>query len=356
MKNTYSKNTGISFILSLILHIIIAVALGLFILESEHERIQESIAVEMVKSEKRTPPVVRLRVAERKFLSASKNPMSPQIRFEKKDIIAPKVEINKHDNLQPNMRVVFPELGTSATKLKTDFNLILSDKKGIEIEKPGSGGGRSITKSGNSPVSILDGGGIFELALNQIAKNIVSKNKTGKEDIVFLIDASGSMEENILAVSRYIFRMIEIFIESGIDYTIGVIRYNRILKENDITVYEQTKDINRVKAILRSIKCQGDENTFDAIEIGLKQVKFRDQADRTFVIVTDESFKPRSLGRIGIRKTRKELIEQDLHDIMNMCLENKVKVNIMGMDDELHKALAKETGGLWFQIPSYPEP
>lgn len=354
MKNVNGKNTGVSFILSLILHIIIAIVLGLFILESEHDRIQESIAIEMVSSAKRTLPAFRIRAVEKKVFGASKNSLPNQIQFDVQSVKTPKAEFNKQ-SFQPSMKVIFPELGTSASKLKTDFDVKLSDKKGIEIEKPGSGGRKNIAKSGASPVNILDGGGIFELALNQIAKNIVNKNRTGKEDIVFLIDASGSMEENILAVSRYIYRMIEIFIESGIDFSIGVIRYNRILKENDITVYEQTKDINRVRAILRSIKCQGDESTFDAIEVGLKQVKFREQTDKTFIIVTDESFKPRSIGRIGTIKTRKELIEQDFKDVLNMCIENKVKVNVMGIDDELHKSIAKETGGLWFQIPSLQE-
>ncbi len=354
MKKVNSKNIGISFILSLILHVIIAIALGFFILESEYDRIQESIAVEMVDSAKRNLPIVRLRAVEKKVFGATKNPLSHQMQIDIQGIRTPKVEFSRQ-NFQPNMKVIFPELGTSASKLRTDFDVKLSDKKGIEIEKPGSRGGKSLSKSGGSPINILDGSGIFELALNQIAKNIVNKNKTGKEDIIFLVDASGSMEENILAVSRYIYRMIEIFIESGIDFSIGVIRYNRILKENDITVYDQTKDINRVRAILRSIKCQGDESTFDAIEVGLKQVKFRDQTDRTFIIVTDESFKPRSIGRIGTTKTRKEIIEQDFKDILSMCIENKVKVNVMGIDDELHKAIAKETGGLWFQIPSLPE-
>ncbi len=351
MKNNYRKNTGISFILSLILHIIIAVALGLFILESEHERIQESIAVEMVNSAKRVLPVIHLRNIEKKVFSTSKSPVSPQIQFDIQNIKVPKLEFSGQ-SLHPGMKVIFPELGTSTSKLKTDFEITLPDKKGIEIEKPGSGKGKGMVKSGSSPTNILDGSGIFELALNQIAKNIANKNKTGKEDIVFLIDASGSMEENILAVSRYIYRMIEIFIERGIDFSIGVIRYNRILKENDITIYEQTKDINRVRAILRSIRCQGDESTFDAIEAGLKQVKFRDQAEKTFVIVTDESFKPRTIGRIDIKKTRKELIEQDFQDILKLCIENRVKINIMGIDDELHKAMTKETGGLWFQIPA----
>lgn len=355
MKNTPEKNTGISFILSLILHIIIAATLGLFILKSENERIQESIAVEMVNSTKRALPTVHVRVIERKVFGVSnKSPISPQIQFDIQNFRVPKAEFNKQ-SIHPNMNVAFPELGTFASKLKTDFDIKLSDKNGIEIEKPGSGIGKSIVKSGDSPINILDGSGIFELALNQIAKNIISKNKTGKEDIVFLIDASGSMEENILAVSRYIYKMIEIFIESGIDFSIGVIRYNRILKQNDIKIYEQTKDISKIRAILRSIKCQGDESTFDAIEVGLKQVKFRNQAEKTFIIVTDESFKPRAIGRLGITKTRKELIEQDFQDILKMCIENRVKVNVMGIDDELHKAIAKETNGLWFQIPSSHE-
>ena len=123
--------------------------------------------------------------------------------------------------------------------------------------------------------------------------------------------------------------------------------------DNYITVYEQTTDVNHIKRILRNVKCDGNERTFDAIEVGLTQVEFRHPVDKTFVLVTDEAFTaPRTLTK----RTRKgvalkDMLQEDFREIVKMCQTNSIKVNILGIEDEMHKSLAKETGGLWFQIP-----
>jgi hypothetical protein len=229
----------------------------------------------------------------------------------------------------------------------------LSKPKGAAIMKPGTGIKRSVgDRSGAGSVALAGEAGIFETALHWIARNIVGKNRTGREDIVFLIDASGSMEENIAAVARYISEMIDVFEESDLDYTIGVIKFNRVLKNNDIRIYEQTGDINQVKSILRSIQCDGDERTLDAIEVGLTQVEYRHPVDKTFVVVTDEALTPRtSTRRTHKGITLNEMLKGDFQDILGMCQSDDVKVNVLGIEDEMHKLLAKETGGLWFQIP-----
>ncbi len=121
-------------------------------------------------------------------------------------------------------------------------------------------------------------------------------------------------------------------------------------------IFEQTKDANKIKSILRSIKCDGDERTLDAIEIGLTQVKFRQPSDITFILVTDEPFTPRT----STRETRsdlnlKQMLQQDFQAILRMCKEKAVKVNVLGVDDEMQKTLAKETEGLWFQVPQAGE-
>ena len=193
---------------------------------------------------------------------------------------------------------------------------------------------------------------MFETALYWIARNTASQNKTGKEDVVFLIDASGTMADNIAAVARYVSRMVDVFKESELDYTMGVVRFKRILKENDVKIYEQTADVDQIKKILRSIKCKGDERTLDAIDVGLTQVEFRNPVDKTFILVTDEAFTPRSDTRRDRRDlTRGQMIREDFRNTVKACQNDGVKVNVLGIDDALHKALAKETNGLWFQIP-----
>lgn len=349
-----SKRTRDSFLLSLILHAVMVFVFGFVVLEHHQEKTRESIAVEMVSVMDRTIsniPHRILKTRESIFDFHKPKYWTPRAQFEQRFAMR-RIDPAKLSGSHNAELLFFPELATSATRLRPQFSMPLPNPSGTVVTKPGGGSARSAISSGAPSAGLPDGAGIFEVALYWIARNVISKNKTGKEDIVFLIDASGSMEENIFAVARYLSRMIDVFEESKLDYTIGVIKFNRVLKDNDIKIYEQTKDSARIRAILRSIKCHGDENTLDAVESGLMQVKFRNPVDKTFVLVTDEAFKPFSVVRQERRAlSRKELLWEDFLSVVQMCKNNGVKVSVMGTDDEMHKLLAKETGGLWFQIP-----
>jgi len=228
-----------------------------------------------------------------------------------------------------------------------------SSSMGFAIDKPGSGtGSKTKVKSSGTPIGIMDGAGIFEVALYWIARNIIGRNKTGREDIVFLIDSSGSMEENITAVARYIYKMLDVFKDSKLDYTLGIVRFKRILKTNDIKVFDQTKDVSQFKAILRGIKCSDGENIFDAIDVGFTQVKFRSNSGKAFILVTDEAFTPKSRDDQPQKVlSRKERIQADLQEVIATAKDNGIKINVIALDDIMHKTLAKETDGVWFPIP-----
>lgn len=359
MNPDLKKETRTAFLLSLILHITLAFVLGIVLIEPPDVKTRESVSVEIAqKLESISPP---RRIATRDSMpdlgiikkQNSKNQFHPK-PIKREDV-----------NIDPSRQTIsgipttnIPEFTTNVDRLRTKFDMALSKPVGVQIQKPGTDTKRSVGDgSGGAGVAVPPSGAdIFETALYWIARNLAGKNKTGKEDIVFLIDASGSMDEKIAAVARYLSKMIEVFKETNLDYTMGVIRFNYILKFNDVKIFEQTKDANQIRSILRSIKCDGDERTLDAIEIGLTQVKFRQPADITFILVTDEPF----TARILTRQTRpelnlKQMLQEDFLDILRMCKEKKVKVNILGVDDEMQKTLAKETEGLWFQVPQSDE-
>ena len=380
-----NKRVRDSFLLSLILHILIALVLGTVLLEQPQEEVVESVAVDMVEAIKRVIPSRRMEMRESVLdFRKPRTKKTAKVQFKPQNLKPANTDFTRQLR-SSDARAVFPELATNADQLRPRFDMPLPKPKGATIIKPGTGTGEGAAggRSGAGSVGLPGEAGIFEKALYWIARNVVGKNKTGKEDIVFLIDASGSMGENIVAVARYISRMIDVLKESDLDYTMGVIKFNLVLKNDDgesdkensldytmgatmfntalesdkydnyITVYEQTTDVNHIKRILRNVKCDGNERTFDAIEVGLTQVEFRHPVDKTFVLVTDEAFTaPRTLTK----RTRKgvalkDMLQEDFREIVKMCQTDSIKVNILGIEDEMHKSLAEETGGLWFQIP-----
>jgi len=344
-----------SLLLSLILHTAIVLVLGFFILKSEQRKVRESIAVDMMNTVKNKDVSIPRRVIENRgsMLNISKQSEKlDMVHFKPREFTVSRTESLKLDNV-PNVVKLSPMFGTSVSQIKSDFDAPLpaSSAMGTSIDRSGSGIGKTKISSGGTP-GLMDGANIFEVALYWIAKNIINKNKTGKEDIVFLIDASGTMEDNIAAVVRYINKMVDVLKDSKLDYTLGIVKFKRILKVNDIKVYEQTKDVNQFKSILRSIKCSDGESIFDAIETGLTQVKYRNNAEKTLILVTDESMQPKPRGEQTTRTLpRKEIIKQDLQEAIKMAQGIDAKISVIAIDDEMEKTLAKETGGVWFPIP-----
>ena len=172
-------------------------------------------------------------------------------------------------------------------------------------------------------------------ALEGIAESIASGTSTSPVDIVFLLDASGSMEDNIRAVGGQLRRMVQVFQEKNVNFTLGIITFKYL--NRDTIVFPQTRDYAKYKYLLEShvIQRGGDERAYDAIVKSIQRVKFRSNADRRFILVTDEATK----GSYPIT------------EVLSQCRSAGIKLDVIGVDRTLDKALAVQTGGLWFPIP-----
>ena len=172
-------------------------------------------------------------------------------------------------------------------------------------------------------------------ALEGIADSIASGTSTLPVDIVFLLDSSGSMEDNIRAVGGQLRRMVQVFQEKEVNFTLGIITFKYL--DRDTIVFPQTRDYAKYEYLLEShvIQRGGDERAYDAIVKSIQRVKFRSNADRRFVLVTDEATK----GSYPIT------------EVLSQCRSAGIKLDVIGVDRTLDKALAVQTGGLWFPIP-----
>ncbi|MCZ6680463.1 MAG: VWA domain-containing protein [Candidatus Poribacteria bacterium] len=167
-------------------------------------------------------------------------------------------------------------------------------------------------------------------ALQTIAGDIAVGTGSPAVDIVFLLDASGSMEDNIRAVGNHLVHMVEIFQEGQLDFTIGVVTF-----KYSALIFPQTKDYQKYERLLRNVKCGGDERAYDAIVKSIGRVKFRPEARRRFILVTDEPCKG----------------SYTIHEVLKRCQQAEIAVDIIGINHPLQKHLASQTGGSWFSIP-----
>ena len=180
----------------------------------------------------------------------------------------------------------------------------------------------------------------FPQVMKKLAQEIVETSEGGPIDVVFVIDASGSMGDNIKAVTEHLKEMVDIYKASKIDYALGVTKFWADKEGNKITVVQLTRSFTQYKRTLREIKTHQDENALDAVVQTVKELRFRPTSKKHFILVTDEPF----TSRIGL----------NVAATIAHCREFGIYVNVLGLPLDEHQILADKTGGKWHLIPEDP--
>ena len=191
------------------------------------------------------------------------------------------------------------------------------------------------TATDNSPAPPIDRDARMGEALEGIAESVADGEIETAVDLVFLLDISGSMIDNIRAVGRQLNRMVTVFEEKGIDFTLGIVIFRYL--EGDTIIHPQTRDSEKYKRLLTShvVAAAGDERAHNAIIKAIRRVNFREGVNRRFILVTDEPSK-------GSYK---------LPEVLAQCFQNNIIIDVIGINHTTHRALTTKTGGLWFPIP-----
>ena len=182
-----------------------------------------------------------------------------------------------------------------------------------------------------------------DVALIKIGQHLLKTRKSNTLDIVFVIDASKSMRNDIDAVRNHLNQMTDLLKSAELDFTVGLVAFRDgtsfSLLGWDFQVTPQTTSIQEIKKKLAAIHCRGGEKALDALVQAAAKVKFRRGAERRFILVTDEyvsgSYSPKKV----LRKLKSE----------------KIGVNVIGRDEPFQKLLTQGTGGLWIPISSLRE-
>ena len=172
--------------------------------------------------------------------------------------------------------------------------------------------------------------------LARIGQHIVANRTTDIVDIVFVIDASGSMKDNINAVRSHLNRMTELFDEADLDFTLGIVVFRENILGYDFELFPQTRSIPQIKRLLAQVKCRGGEKALDALIRAADEVVFRQNADVHFILITDEYVS----GNYSAK------------DVLTKMNHAKIKVDVVGRDEPFQKFIARSTGGLWLPISS----
>ena len=373
-------------VFSLIVHGIFVIVIGLWLLKPLIEEIEDNIAIDIVRpSEKIQVPKKQVvkEVEQRKARKEATASTTAPLKSPEAKRLAPSMSTLPRVVEQPKLELLSaatiadltPEPETVLAPGTPDIDVArgsgeVVSRSGLARHREGSGVGNrpGIGRGGGPGKGIGDaakggftgqdvfgdgvaeigaGQGIFETGVEQptfrsiikeLTEDIIDNSGGAPVDVVFVVDASGSMGDNINAVAEHLGEMVDAYKASEIDYQLGLTHFSINEKhQNRIHVFQLTQDLSKYKAALYGIQLGGDEHALDAINETVMKLRFRSNAIKHLILVTDEPFT--SLHGFTV------------DDAINLCRKNKVYVNMLGIDNPKHKYLAAVTGGTWHPIP-----
>ena len=181
--------------------------------------------------------------------------------------------------------------------------------------------------------------------MTELARNLTDAAIVQKIDLVFIIDKTGSMEDNVRGIRAYIDLFFEHFTRAGHDAAFGLVTFADVTEKKP-KVQGVTTDHGKFKNWLYKIKLEGGgdlaESGLDALMAALNKIKFRDNTQRFFVLASDGTFHDADYdGR--------SVYSQD--GVIERLQHQGVRVDVIGLNFLPIKQIAWATGGTWRAIP-----
>ena len=170
-------------------------------------------------------------------------------------------------------------------------------------------------------------------------------------DVVFVMDTTGSMREEINHVKDTVGGFVDSLNEKGISVNLGLVTYQDLLYDGEAsTVVHKNgesnwfSDVEAYKEVLAKLPLGrgGDlqESALDALETA-RLLDLRVSAGKVFILVSDAPY--RTENRYGIPSMEAEI---------ELLKNAQVSCSVVGAaaDKETYRALYEETGGTWMDI------
>ena len=152
-------------------------------------------------------------------------------------------------------------------------------------------------------------------------------------DIVYLIDSTGSMGEEVKNASNLVIQNINKLknIHPNSDFQFGFIYYKDPIDCNsDYNDYLQlTNDINKIKNFCNNRKNKGGgdgaEDWVGAYQIAISKIKWRN-GKKIIVHICDAPAHGKKYSKLGNDNHKEKYFENQLDDLMKKCAENNIGI------------------------------
>lgn len=183
----------------------------------------------------------------------------------------------------------------------------------------------------------------FREALKEIANHIIATRTLDKVNVVFVLDTSASMRDNIQEVADNLYTMTDAFDLANIEYHFGMSEFSVRQKGQQLLTRSLLPDASMLRRRMQEVQLSGDENALDALVDTLNFMEFHADAEKHLILVTDE---PVSTS------LREENAKENMQDkVVDESQFDEIRVNVLGFPEPFQKRLCDATGGIWQQIP-----
>ena len=164
---------------------------------------------------------------------------------------------------------------------------------------------------------------------------------TNSEDIVFVLDVTGSMTNQINGVKNNIKEFADSLNFRGVDYRLALVTFLDIVEN----VYDFTSNVETFKGYVELQYAHGGgdlpENSLDAL-YAASQLQYRQNAGRVIIWITDDQYHEKDA-----------VTSRDRQSVINRLLEMDIVVNSIGTSSyqtDWYKPITDPTGGQYYDI------
>lgn len=183
----------------------------------------------------------------------------------------------------------------------------------------------------------------FAKALKRIADHIIGTRQLDKVNVVFVLDTSASMRDNIQNVAANLYAMTDEFDFVGLEYHLGMSEFSVRSEGQRLEIRSLLPEVGMLRRRMQKVTLSGNEHALDALTDTPNYIDFHADADKYLVLVTDEPASTHLRKEDAYTTMRKKVIER-------YQLE-EIRVNVLGHPEPFQQRLAEMTGGLWQLIP-----
>ncbi len=226
------------------------------------------------------------------------------------------------------------------------------------VKGEGGSGFHRLESTGTSEIGTVgdgegeDGGGgegegdstnPFAEALRNIADHVIGTRELDKVNVVFVLDTSASMRDNIQQVAANLYSMSDAFDYVNLEYHFGMAEFSVRREGQQLQIRSLMPDVGMLRRRMQKTTLSGTEHALDALIDTLGYIDFHADADKYLILVTDEPATTRLKKEDAYTAMRAKVLSR-------YQLE-QIHVNVLGHPEPFQQQLAEETGGLWQRIP-----